>query len=372
VNLTVRSIGHSEHHAWDDYVHAHPDATIYHLTGWRKVIEKTYGHQSYYLAAIETFADPCPVNAGRTGTRIVGILPLIQLKSLVFGNNLFSLPFFDMGGVLADNPEAASELIAEAVRLGLELKADSIELRQTGHPGWLDSVKTSCESCREPALQLQSHKVRMLLDLPEDADILMSAFKAKLRSQIRRPMKAGLTARIGSHELLSDFYRVFAENMRDLGSPVHSTGLMRNVLKEFSSDARLMVVYNGHSPVAASMVIGFRQILQNPWASALRKYSRMSPNMLLYWSMLSYGCDEGYRQFDFGRSTPGEGTYRFKAQWGAQPRSLIWVSFKLKKQAPATAGVQKDKFDKAIQYWQKMPLLLTKIIGPMIRKNIGL
>jgi len=212
----------------------------------------------------------------------------------------------------------------------------------------------------------------MILDLPESSDMLMNSFKAKLRSQIKKPIKEGLQAKIGGLELLEDFYYVFLINMRDLGSPVHSKNFIKNLLEEFPDKAKIVIVHKDHNPLACGLVIGFKTTLQNPWASALKEYSKLSPNMLLYWTMLEYGCNNGYSSFDFGRSTPGEGTYKFKEQWGAKPALLYWHYISTDNRAISEESDEKSKFNKAIEYWKRLPVSVTKIIGPMIRKHIGL
>ena len=147
----------------------------------------------------------------------------------------------------------------------------------------------------------------MLLDLPDSSEEMMKSFKSKLRSQIKRPLKDGLVAKIGKSELIDDFYSVFCANMRDLGSPVHGKKMITTVMALFGEAANIVMVYKDKIPVACSLVIGFRDVLENPWASSLRQFSRFSPNMLLYWTMLAFACDNGYRKFDFGRSTPRRG-----------------------------------------------------------------
>ena len=147
---------------------------------------------------------------------------------------------------------------------------------------------------------------------------------------------------------------------------------MRTVLGDFSECSKIVAVYKDQEPVAAALVLGFNQVLRNPWASALRAYASLSPNMLLYLRMLEYACDNGYHTFDFGRSTTGEGTYKFKEQWGAAPAPLYWHYLSLDGKVPNPEGLGKGKFEKAIRYWQKLPLFVTKIIGPSIRKHISL
>ena len=368
---------------WDAYVISHPLSTLYHLYGWKNVVEKTYGHKTYFLSAIEHHTVDDKNNGNETSKfRVCGILPLVHIKSFLFGNNLVSMPYCDMGGVLADNEEIEEALISEAMGIAKKIKADSIELRHTRPISKLNTKKTgqpqtlgfthSANPRHQAWHTTKSDKVRMLLDLPESSEILMKSFKSKLRSQIKRPLKEGLKSKVGGLELLDHFYEVFLVNMRDLGSPVHSKQMMRQVLEQFPESAKIVIVYKGRKPIACSLIIGFKDTLENPWASALRTYSRLSPNMLLYWAMLEYACDNGFRHFDFGRSTPGEGTWRFKKQWGAEPNPLDWQYIFLKGQPEIAETSGKAKFEKAIQYWQKIPLPIARTLGPMIRKYIGL
>jgi FemAB-related protein (PEP-CTERM system-associated) len=210
------------------------------------------------------------------------------------------------------------------------------------------------------------------MELPESSDALMKSFKSKLRSQIKKPLKHGLTSKIGGEELLHDFYDVFASNMRDLGSPVHSKKLFQNVLGALAEDARIAAVYKQNRPVAGALIIGFKETVQNPWASALREFGRYSPNMLLYWTMLEYACDNGFRYFDFGRSSPDSGTHRFKEQWGARPIPLHWYYIFQGHSASDGSPPKENHLARAVHYWQKLPVGITKAIGPAIRKHISL
>ncbi len=358
--ISVRPYNTVDQEAWDQYVENHSRGTLYHLSGWKNVIEKTYGHKTYYLMAI---SEP-----HGSQLNIVGILPLVHLKHFLFNNSLIAIPFFDLGGILAEDEETEKVLLTQAIKLGHELKVENIELRHIAALSWLtDSSQPSAVSHAT-----KSHKVRMLLDLPDSSEVLMKSFKAKLRSQIKKPIKEGLKARVGGIELLNEFYKVFLINMRDLGSPVHSKEMMQNVLLEFPNKSRIIIIYKGKDPVACGLIVGFKDTLGNPWASALRTYSRLSPNMLLYWTMLAYGCNNGFKYFDFGRSSPDEGTYKFKKQWGAKPTPLHWQYIGIEGKAVEQQTQGKSKFEKAIHYWQKLPVPVTKVLGPPIRKHIGL
>ncbi len=372
MNITVNHIDNKDAKAWDGYVKNHPKATLYHLSGWREVIQNTYQHPTYYLMAKST-----------KNYAITGVLPLVHLKHFLFGNALVSMPFFDHGGLLASNHATEKALLETALTLMDRLKAKTIELRHANRPlvlfqkGSSDLLK-ALVSVNTPKNQVgklretvKTHKVSMILELPDSPKTLMKSFKSKLRSQIKKPLKEGLVPKIGGLDLLDDFYRVFTINMRDLGSPVHSINMIKNVVQQFPDRTRIVIVYRKNTPVACSLVVGFKSTLSNPWASSLRKYNRLSPNMLLYWTMLEYASSNVYQFFDFGRSTPNEGTYRFKAQWGAKPKVLHWHYLKWEKKNK-NIDSENNKNNLAILIWKRLPLSLTNLLGPQIRKHISL
>jgi len=327
----IKYASNSDRALCDEYVRKRPDASLFHMFGWRDVIHRTYGHATYYLmlTARDGEVDAPPRRAeGRrdSAESILGVLPVVHLKHALFGNCLVSLPFLDGGGILADCRKAEESLLSEVITLGRKTGASRIELRQERALASCNDISAFCsESSRKPLqFAMKSDKVRMLLNLPDSSEMLMKSFKSKLRSQITKALKEGLTSRTGGMELLEDFYKVFLVNMRDLGSPVHSMKLMQHVLSEFSECSKIVAIYKAKEPVAAALVVGFEKVLRNPWASSLRKYASLGPNMLLYLRILEYACDNGYQVFDFGRSSAGEGTYKFKEQWGAAPAPLYW------------------------------------------------
>ena len=376
---------------WDQYVLKNAMSNAYQASHWPRVIDRAYGYKTYPLAVV------CngKIHKKEYSTNdLKGILPLVHLKSPLIGNKLVSMPYFDHGGILADNKKYENQLIRAAIHLGGKIGAKTIELRQIEKLSAFEntydneenhyiSAETAPPEMTPPKRKsiditwsLRRHKVRLLLTLPGDSESLMKSFKSKLRSQIKRPIKAGLKAKIGGVELLGDFYKVFSINMRDLGSPVHSKAMPQCVLDCLQDEARVVVVYQGNTPVATSLMVGFNDTMINPWASALRQYSKDSPNMLLYWTMLSYASDHGYQFFDFGRSTPDEGTYRFKAQWGAKPHPMYWYTIYLDKHRPPNNVENETSTSKkramAVQLWQKLPVPITRILGPPIRKHIDL
>ncbi len=352
--VTIRPAESGDEPRWDEFALGHPGAEKYHLYGWRRVIERSFGHPTHYLLA-------------EAAGRVAGLLPLAQVKSRLFGNFLVSLPFFNYGGILANTFEVEQALFERALGLARELKADRLELRHLAPLAWFAALSPNGSGGH---YETRGHKVSMRLALPETAEALWGSLKSKLRSQVRRPTKEGCTARVGGPEMLEDFYLVFAENMRDLGTPVYGKGLFESVLAEYPDSARVAAVYLGAQPVAAGLVVGFKDILEVPWASSLRRYSRLAPNMLLYWTMIEHACQAGYRRFDFGRSTEEASTHRFKEQWGARAAHLSWHTWSAARGGGAEATPENPKFALAIKLWQHLPLALANALGPRLVRCI--
>jgi serine/alanine adding enzyme len=343
--MQVRLYNPSDKDSWDRYVMGSGNSSCYHLIGWKDVIEKTFGHNTYYLLA-----------EGEDG-KIGGILPLVHLRSILFGNFMVSVPYFNYGGLCSDRAEIQQELLREAIRIAEDAKSEHIELR---HSYKFDN-----------GLPEKTSKVSMILELPDRADNLWNAFSSKLRSQIRRPEKEGMHARVGKEEELNSFYQVFSTNMRDLGTPVYPKKFFRNILTSFQETSWICSVYTKDDlPVASGFLVAFKDRLEIPWASSLKEYNRFGPNMLLYWSVLKFACEKGYRSFDFGRSTPGEGTFRFKEQWGSKPLQLYWHYWLKNGGSLPELNPHNPKYRLVIRVWQKLPVALTRFLGPMIVKNL--
>ena len=340
--VTVTRFGTSGLEAWDRYVRAHGSASVYHLAAWREVIECVFGRETHYLAA------------NRDG-RVCGVLPLVRLKSLVFGDFLVSMPYVNYGGVLADDDHACAELVAAAASLAAEVGAEHVELR---HLSDCVSLPKRCD------------KVSMHLPLSGDADALWKQLGSKRRAQIKRSQKEGAVCQVGGVELVEDFYTVFSVKYRDLGTPVYPIAWFRSLLERFAELARVFVVRVEGRPVAASIVIGFNGTLEVPWAATLREADRYAVNMYLYWSMLEVAEQEGYRVFDFGRSTQGSGTYRFKKQWGAKPVQHYWHYWLRQSGEIPLINASNPKAIAAVAIWKRLPVWVANRLGPHIVKNL--
>lgn len=326
---------------WDGYVASRPDATAYHLSPWRDVIHASFGHRTHYLVS--------------RGDTVTGVLPLCHLKSRLFGNFLVSLPFFNYGGILCSDAKSEQALLEAGIALARDVGASHMELRMTRPlAGGLTDLQ---------------HKVAMILDLPDDPEALWKGFKAKLRSQVKRAEREATDTRFGRAELLDDFYRVFSRNMRDLGTPVYAKAFFANVLA-LCPDSRLCVVSLREQPIAAALVTGFRDRLEIPWASSLRCHNAIGANMLLYWKVLEYACREKFRTFDFGRSSPDSGTYRFKAQWGARPVPFHWHYWLREGTGLPGLSPANPKYRLAIRMWRRLPVAVAEWIGPHIVRSL--
>ncbi len=340
----VRVLQESEYPAWDHYVSEHSDASTYHLSVWRHILGQAFGKTWYVVGVLQ-------------GSRVVGGIPLVHMQSSLFGNFLVSMPYFNYGGVLVECDEWCSPILDECVALAKQLNVKHIEMRHLKN--------------HYAQLPGKTDKVSMWLPLPSDADALMKSFKPKLRSQIRKGEKNGLGVRDGGIELLDDFYEVFSRNMRDLGTPVYGKSFFQMILEAFPKTARLVVVTNPEGrPIASGFLLGHRGRLEIPWASSLREYNYLQSNMYLYWNCLKYACEQSYGTFDFGRSTLDAPTFKFKKQWGAEPVSHNWHYWLDGKQDVPQLNPQNPKFKLAIATWQRLPLFVTKLVGPVIAKHL--
>ena len=328
--------------AWNEYVSRCPTAGLYHQSGWARVIQRSYGHTPAYLWA-------------RDESGVRGILPLAVFRGALGRRSLVSLPFLDEGGLCADSEAARTALWEAAQAVARRERAGVVELRQ-GAPSGL------------PLAALGS-KVSVMLELASEPETLWKRLDAKVRNQVRKAMTSGLTPAWCGIEALDDFYAVFAQNMRDLGSPVHGRRFFAAILEEFAGDARLLLVRDGPRVVAGGVCIAFRDTVLVPWASSLREWRSRCPSNLLYWEVMRSACDKGLRWLDFGRSSPGGGTYKFKMQWGGQERRLHWQVDPSDRASLVDADNPRYRW--LIGAWQRLPVPLTTAIGPLVRKHLS-
>lgn len=326
---------------WDEFVRRAPGWTHFHLHGWRAVIERVFGHECIYLAARD--ADGA----------LAGVLPLVRVRSIVFGHYLVSMPFVNYGGALG-NAAAVCALVDAAAAIARDSGVRLLELRS-----------------RVPLdvpLPVSHRKVASLLDLPASGAALFQSLPSKLRSQIRRPMKEGVEVRFGADQV-EPFFRVFARHMRDLGTPTQPLSLFATIADCFPGDAWFACAYWRGRPVAAGAGFAWDREVEITWASALPEYKTFAPNMLLYWRILEWAADTGMATFNFGRSSPGSGPHRFKQQWGARDEPLWWYALARSARA-ATPSPTDGGYAWGPRLWRRLPAWVATALGPRIVRYI--
>jgi serine/alanine adding enzyme len=327
--------------AWDSFARVQPGFTHFHLLGWRDVIRRAFGHECIYLAAY-------------SGADLAGILPLVRVKSALFGHYLVSMPFLNYGGPLGTD-ESVRALVAYAAGIATRDRVKLLELRSR--------IPLPVE------LTVSHRKITVVLDFKATADLTFKAFDSKLRSQIRRPQKEGVIVKFGADQV-RPFYEVFAKHMRDLGTPVQSLRLFLSIADAFPADAWFACAYLRDQPVAAGCGFRFGDEFEMTWASSLRKFNRESPNMLVYWSCMERAIAEGVHRFNFGRCTPGSGTHRFKRQWGGRDEQLWWYGLSRTPAASTTPSPDSGPFAWGPKVWRLLPERVATAIGPAIVRFI--
>ncbi|MCE9534722.1 MAG: FemAB family PEP-CTERM system-associated protein [Planctomycetes bacterium] len=311
---------------------------------WLNILREGLGHV------------PFAFEASRRGATC-GWLPLAYVRSTLFGRYLVSLPYLNTGGVQADDPAVALRLIHHAADLAREMRVKHLELRNeqpVEHP-LLDAARTN--------------KVHMRLALPSFPGPMWEELPAKVRNQVRKGEKAGLVVEWGGAERLDDFYDVFSHNMRDLGTPVYSRQLFAAIIKHFNQDAEFCVIRHEGKAIAAALLVHGKGITEVPSASSLREFNSTCANMLMYWNLIDRAIQRGQSIFDFGRSTLEGNTFRFKKQWGALPEPATWQYHLITGKAPSLRP-DNPRYQRLIKIWQKLPVRVTRVIGPRIVRGI--
>jgi serine/alanine adding enzyme len=326
--------------AWDDFVESAPGSTFCHQWGWKSIMSDVLGHAPIYRVAVD-----------EAGT-MHGVLPVVRVRSIL-GHYLISLPFLNDGGPLGS--DEAQRLLAESAVADAESSgAELVELR----------ARFEVPGPVAPAYR----KISVHLALPRSREEFWSkTLRAKVRAQARRPAKEGMTFRCGIDEA-DAFYRVFARNMRDLGTPVLPKEFFDRAAEAFGSSILFAAVYSSEgAPVAGACSLLWKNELEVTWASSLREFNHLSPNMLLYSGLMEEAIDREVTVFNFGRCTPGASTHRFKRQWGGEDVPLPWPSWSRN----AGAGVpstDKAVYQLAVKAWSRLPLAVANRVGPRLAR----
>lgn len=329
--------------AWDEFVCRQEQASFYHLFGWKALNESCFGHQTFYLAAVEE-------------GRIRGVFPLVYLKGRIFGEILCSLPFVNYGGPCADEPGVEQLLLDEAKTIVERHRIDYLEIRSTRK---LDGD-----------LQTSEHKVSITVTLDNNPDVIWDAFKTGHRKHIRQAYKQGLTVRCGGVELLDTFYDILSESWKNLGTPLYQKSYFERVMKTFPEGTRIFVVDYQGVPVSAALDGYFHGIVEGMWLGTRPKYRQLESSYVLYWEMIKDSCQRGFQRFHLGRSTVDSGGETFKKKWNAYSTQLYWQYIVRNGRSMPQLNVGNPKFKLAMSAWRMLPMPITRVLGPLVAREI--
>jgi hypothetical protein len=369
--LLIKAYNDSYRYKWDEYAKSAPDGSLFHLIDWKDAVERTFDHKPLYIMAME-------------GDDIRGILPLFEVNSRLFGHSLVSVPYGVYGGIAACDAEAGGALGKSAETLAGLMKVDYLELRGG----------SKYSSCLNDALVQDDKNHSNDPDGSNDSDVSnisnwhtkdlyvtfqrpilatieenMNAIPRKQRAMVRKGANFGLTSRIGRLEDLQQFYAIYAQNVRDLGSPVYPMVFFSALMGNFG-DSFILSVWKDGKMVAGVLTFVFRGMLMPYYGGSLREYFDHAVNDFMYWELMRFGCEKGFAVFDFGRSKRDTGSYRFKKHWGFEPAPLDYRCYLVNAKVVPNVNPLNPKFQIMINVWKRLPLAVTNWLGPKLVRGI--
>lgn len=348
MTLTVRQCTQSDQSNWDAFVENAPQATFFHRFGWRRVLQEAFGHRPYFLLAEEVIDNQPP--------KIVGVLPLARVRSWLFGNKLASLPFCVYGGIIAAHDAAGDALRAAACELAQELKVEALELRNSESSGAGWPVKDLYYTFRK--------------DISADHDANMKAIPVKQRAMVRKGIAAGLLSE--EDPGCKRFYQIYAESVRNLGTPVFSRRYLELLREEFAEDCRVLMIREGSEDVAGVMSFYFRnEVLPYYGGSLARARSIKGCNDFMYWELMRRSADEGLTCFDFGRSKVETGPFKFKKNWGFKPQALPYEYFLITTDQVPDVNPNNPRYRLLVDTWRRLPMPIANLLGPPLARSLG-
>ncbi len=342
-DLHVRMSDEADAGRWDAFVEACPAATFFHLSGWRRVVARSFGHDTYNLVA-------------ERGGRVAGVLPLVHIRSRLFGRALISNAFCVHGGPVATDPAARAALDAAAVDLAGRLGVDFLEYRC---PPPVDGPWQA-----RTGLYVSFRKA-----LDPDPEVNMRAIPRKQRAMVRKGMKAALTSVLD--EGVDRLHHIYAVSVRNLGTPVFARRYFLSLKEEFGDRCDIVTVEREGEAVASVMNFYFRDEVLPYYGGATHEARDWAANDFMYWEVMRRACERGCRRFDFGRSKEGTGAYAFKKHWGFPAEPLTYGFHLPKGGTVPDINPLNPKYRLLIATWQRLPLPLTKVIGPPIARSLG-
>jgi FemAB-related protein (PEP-CTERM system-associated) len=340
--LSIGMLDSARHAAWDEFVQHTPDASFFHRAGWQSVIERAFGHKTWFLYAAR-------------GEQISAILPMAEVRSWLFGHTLCALPFCVYGGIAGTDEEACAALDQHAQQLARRLRVDHLEYRhvQRRNPSWAGSALYA--TFRKPLASL--------------AEQNMAAIPRKQRAMVRKGIAAGLSSEIDSG--IERFFSCYAASVHRLGTPVFSRNYFRLLKEVFGDDCELLSVVHEGQPVCAVLSFYFRNEVLPYYGGGGLAARTLAGNDFMYWEVMRRACERGVELFDFGRSKQGTGSFDFKKNWGFDATPLGYEYQLHKARALPERHPLNPKFSLSIRAWRALPLSLANALGPFIVRNLG-
>ncbi|MFN3594422.1 MAG: FemAB family XrtA/PEP-CTERM system-associated protein [Thiobacillaceae bacterium] len=343
-DLIVRAAGEADAAAWDAFVEATPEATFFHRYAWRTINARVFGHTPHYLLA------------ERAG-RIEGVLPLVEVKSRLFGHALISTPFCVYGGIAAASEDARSALDARAQELAQSLGVGHLEYRDRDRPLHEDWPGTDLYvTFRKP---IEPEVEKNLLAIPR-----------KQRAMVRKGIKNGLIAELEAG--VDGFFRVYADNVRRHGTPALPKRYFKALRETFGRDCEVLLVRTQTGKVVSGVLsFRFRDEILPYYAGDTVEARALAANDFKYWEVMRRACEQGVRVFDYGRSKVGTGPYDFKRNWGFEPQPLNYRYKLVRAQRLPENNPNNPKYRLFIRAWRRLPLPVANFLGPYIVRNLG-
>jgi FemAB-related protein (PEP-CTERM system-associated) len=347
--LRVAPLSASSPALWDAFVTRCDDATFCHLTGWQRVVERTWGHDPHHLMALDE-------------TGVQAVLPLFHVRSALFGSMLVSTPNAVYGGVAGYSTAARSLLTDAAARLARELNVDFLELR--------DSHMGPGESSQRLKWHSKDLYVTFEKELVGNEEQVLKTFPSDLRRMIRVGAKSGLTTKIGGLELLDDLYRVYTQSLRNLGTPAFPRRLLAEFLQEFPRTSNILLVMQGDTVAAGVLSFYFRRTVLPYYGGSYPEFLKCGVNNFMYWELMRHAMARGCTRFDFGRSKVGTGAFAFKKGWRMTERRLPYRYLLVKATQVPNLNPTESKYQPVIQLWKRLPVSVANTLGPLIVRGL--
>ncbi|MGF1723860.1 FemAB family XrtA/PEP-CTERM system-associated protein [Photobacterium nomapromontoriensis] len=344
-NLSIRKLAPSEHPQWDKYVDQHPEGSFFHLSGWLNVIHSVFGHKHHYLLAEQN-------------TELVGVLPLFEQKSWLFGHALISTPFCVYGGVLSDNQSVREKLESAAYELGCQLNVDYIELRDK-HP-----VET------QPPWMKHNHHTSFQCPIPKDPDLILATIKRKQRAVIRHSQKNQLQWDNSAQP--QQCFNLYAESVRNLGTPVFPARLFTALQQTFNERCETLIIQDKQQqPVSGVLSFYYKNQVLPYYGGGKYEARELKSNDFMYFQLMHIAHNKGMTHFDFGRSKLHSGSYKYKKHWGMNEVPLHYRIALVRSTSPPNLSPNNPKYNFFIKIWQKLPLGISQQLGPYLSKYLG-